>query len=150
MMFDSLFLVKRVLSTNPIEYSCLRKTFNLSYHALGAFLRKYTTIKSVSIKKPSDFTTTDYTVKNGKKYKTVAFKPDIDIDNLPLWVDCKPEKTTPKTPVAKKVLSDIKKLLNTIDSIENDTSTLAIVNDIYKSLDNTSKKLEQLLNNINE
>ena len=114
---------------------------------LGAFLQLNTTIKSVNIKDPAKFTTCEYLVKDGKKYKIVNFKPDTDIDNLPLWYDCKYEKKAKNTPLAKKLLSNVKSFLNTIDSIENDTKLLSLVSNIYKQADNLQKQLEQLINN---
>lgn len=114
---------------------------------LGAFLLQNTTIKSVSIKKPSEFTTTEYLFKNGKKYKTVAFKEEVDVDNLPLWYDCKYEKKEAKKDDAKTLLQKIKAVLNTVDGIENNVEVLAIAESFYKTIDNASKKLEQIINN---
>ena len=137
--YNSDILARLVKYIEKINKSDLQK--------LGAFLQLNTTIKSVNIKDPAKFTTCEYLVKDGKKYKIVNFKPDTDIDNLPLWYDCKYEKKAKNTPLAKKLLSNVKSFLNTIDSIENDTKLLSLVSNIYKQADNLQKQLEQLINN---
>lgn len=137
--YNSDILARLVKYIEKINKSDLKK--------LGAFLQLNTTIKSVSIKEPAKFTTCEYLVKDGKKYKTVNFKEDIDTDNLPLWYDCKFEKVAKSTPIAKKLLSNVKSFLNTVDSIENDTKLLTLVSGIYKQVDNLQKQLEQIINN---
>ena len=138
--YNSDILKRLVYIVQNFDKSDLRK--------LGAFLTNFTTIKSVSIKDASKFTTLETVVKTTKtgivKEKIVKFKDDVDFDDLPLWYDCKIETPKKDTPIAKKLLSNVKTLINTIDSVENDTKILSLVTGIYKQLDNLQKQLEQI------
>ena len=140
--YNSDILKRLVYIVQNFDKSDLRK--------LGYFFTKFTTIKSVSIKDASKFTTLETIVKTTKtgivKEKIVKFLDNVDIDNLPLWYDLKIETAKKDTPLAKKLLSNVKTLVNTIDSIEDDTKLLTLVTGIYKQLDTLQKQLEQINN----